>query len=164
MIVLYVQVMALRCLPVPALGYEATRHVTYLPIFSADGKLFASFFFIEGVRRFEKFMDAWPEAYMIMTESGGIDNSSWMSLYDKLEEITPKPCTLLLDGHGTRHSDQRRLHDGRKIGLRINLGPRHPAASARASKMLTALRKATNWSACAPRRACAARSGPFECH
>jgi hypothetical protein len=58
-----------------------------------------------------------------MTESGGIDNSSWMSLYDKLEEITPKPCILLLDGHGTRHSDQRRLHDGRKIRLRINLGP-----------------------------------------
>ena len=115
--------MAKRGLPAPALGYEAQRHVTYLPIFSAEGKLFESFFFIEGTRLFHKYRDAWPEACVMMTESGGIDKPSWQALYDRLEAKLPTPCILLLDGHGTRHSDQRRLYDGMQRGLRINLNP-----------------------------------------
>jgi hypothetical protein len=120
---LWLQVMAIMGLPAPALGYEAPRHVTFLPIFSADGKLVARFFFVQGKRLMDKYLKAWEGSYVIMTESGGIDNDSWMALYDKLEMILDKPGILLLDGHGTRHSDQKRLYEAQRLGLKIVLSP-----------------------------------------
>jgi hypothetical protein len=71
----------------------------------------------------DKYLKAWEGSYVIMTESGGIDNDSWMALYDKLEMILDKPGILLLDGHGTRHSDQKRLYEAQRLGLKIVLSP-----------------------------------------
>lgn len=118
--------MAARGLPAKAVGHEAQRHVTFMPFFDGDGRLVAVFFFIQGKRMCKKFLMAYPGAYMIMTESGGIDSESWMALWDTLEKILPHPCVLMLDGHATRRSDQRRIYDGYKNGgIRLVLAPAH---------------------------------------
>ena len=67
-------------------GLEASKHVTMLPVVSADGKLLVMFFIIKGARLMKKFVDAWPEAVFIMTESGGIDNECWPSIIKTIAE------------------------------------------------------------------------------
>ena len=88
-------------------GLEASKHVTMLPVVSADGKLLVMFFIIKGARLMKKFVDAWPEAVFIMTESGGIDNECWPSIIKTIADRAPRPCCILVDGHKVHCNNEK---------------------------------------------------------
>lgn len=88
-------------------GQEATKHVTMLPVVDAEGKLLIMFFIVKGARLMKKFLEPWPEAVVLMTESGGIDNECWSSIIMTIAERAPRPCCILVDGHKVHCNNEK---------------------------------------------------------
>jgi len=82
-------------------------HVSYMPFIVADGTIMAHILFIKGKRLMSEWAAAWPEAYFLMTESGGIDNESWLKVVDIILDVAPPGMKIMLDSHKTRDSDWR---------------------------------------------------------
>ena len=85
--------------------HEAEKHVSIVPTVTAEGRLLAMTFIIQGTRFKKAWGEAWPGAYFIMTESGGMDAGAYDAFQQMLmKKLGKEPALILADGHVTRTS------------------------------------------------------------
>ena len=102
-------------------GSPMSVHASYMPFICADGTVAAHVLFIKGKRLFREWCEAWPEAYFIMTESGGIDNEAWQLVVDIMIEVLPPGAKIMADSHNSRDSDWRAEYDLQRAGLDLSV-------------------------------------------
>lgn len=102
-------------------GSPMSVHASYMPFIVADGTIAIHVLLIKGKRVFREWCEAWPEAYFIMTDSGGIDNEAWQRVVDIMIEVLPTGSKIMADSHNSRDSDWRAVFDLQKNGLELSL-------------------------------------------
>ena len=102
-------------------GSPMSVHASYMPFICAAGTIPVHVLFIKGKRLFREWCEAWPEAYFIMTESGGIDNEAWQLVVDIMIDVLPTGAKIMADSHNSRDSDWRAELDLHRSGLDLSL-------------------------------------------
>ena len=92
------QVVGLRGRRASLLGEPLRQHVTFLPIINGAGKMAARpIIIVAGVKPLMKVREAWREADVGFSVSGGVETDSWVSICFSLAKQLPKGMILLID-------------------------------------------------------------------
>ena len=95
-------------------------HLSMAPCVNAAGRLAAkTLLIISGSRRFEAYVGSFPTAVVIMSNSGGMEEDTWIAYVRYLCVTLEKGTILLVDNHCTRYASWRALLALHEAGIHL---------------------------------------------
>ncbi len=86
-------------------GNTPLPHISIVATANAAGKVLRPFVLMQGKLAKKTYVhDHWPDARLVMTESGYQDNASWLAWAKFFVEDTGGNCILIADNHSTRRN------------------------------------------------------------
>lgn len=82
---------------------QQTFHLSFVACGSAAGELLHPTLIFEGKRPLARLLEGWPDARLVMTDSGYQEFESFRSWAQDFVEQVKGPCILVLDNHSTRN-------------------------------------------------------------
>ncbi len=97
------QIVTTKNAPTPTIPFHGKeKHVSFILCMNAAGDVVAETFIHAGVRSMEKYLQYWPEAHLVMTESGFQTAASFYEWAKIFVQQTGGNCALILDNHSSR--------------------------------------------------------------